>query len=76
MTLADMIQECIYAKARIESKTSNNDFALFWVNGHWSAEIGNPCQAVMLGEAAGEFSAGGSAPEEAVSNLLTELTAY
>lgn len=76
LSLAEMITECILAKNRLDaSQTDNAEFALFFIHGSWQAHIGNPVQAVMLGETEGEFNTVGDTPEEAVEQLLAELVA-
>ena len=59
------------------SKTNGNlEFALFCFDhekNRWSAEIGNPNDAVCLGEIAPMFAAEGSSPDDAVRNLIALL---
>lgn len=66
MNLSELIAACIAAKE------GNKEFALFYID-DWIAEIGNPVEAVMLGESAGEFFGRGSTPEEAVAALLEAI---
>jgi hypothetical protein len=57
-------------------KTGNREFALFYNDGDyptWVAEAGNPCTAVMLGEASGECKGIGSTPEQAVLALIDNI---
>jgi hypothetical protein len=69
MNLSELIDACI------AKKNGNREFALFHLDpDDWRAEIGNPSQCVMLGEACGEFEARGRTAEEAVSNLLKEIS--
>jgi hypothetical protein len=68
--LAQLIQECV------DAKQGNREFALFRLSDdEWSAEIGNPVSAVMLGESSGEFYGEGLTPEEAVAALLRNVRA-
>jgi hypothetical protein len=68
MSLSEMIAECI------QMKPGDKEFALFFYGqNEWDAHIGNESEIVCLGERAGEFSAPGSTPEEAVRNLLETL---
>lgn len=57
----------------IAKKTGNKEFALFYEDPGWRAEIGNPVTCVSLGESVGTFFATGDTPEEAVGKLLQEL---
>lgn len=57
----------------IGKKTGNKEFALFYLDPSWQAEIGNPSEAVMLGESTGQFCAQGNTAEEAVGNLLQKV---
>lgn len=68
MNLTELINECI------QIKPGNTEFALFFDGqSEWDAHIGNESEILCLGERAGEFSALGSTPAEAVSNLLETL---
>lgn len=75
MNLPDLISACLALKP-------GEDFALFFIpkredlpgdEDAWQADIVNETKYVMLGESSGVFSAEGSTPEEAVSNLLEKL---
>lgn len=57
----------------IALKGGNKEFALFFLDPLWSAEIGNPTTCGMLGEVSDEFSGEGTTALEAVCNLRLEL---
>ncbi len=58
----------------IAKKAGNKEFALFYMDPGWVAEIGNPSEQVCLGESNGEFrSFTGVTPEEAVGDLLQKV---
>lgn len=67
MDLSTLINECV------KRKTGNKEFALFFIDGEWSAEIGNPNWAVRLGEVPGDIVAKAADPVSAVTALLAEI---
>lgn len=69
--LSNLIQQVIAAKLY-----GNKEFALFYMADGWVAMIGNPSNAVMLGETYGELATDehGTA-EDAVICLLTLVKA-
>lgn len=60
----------------VENKSGNKEFALFrFESGHWMAMLGNPSSFCLLGENDGEFDADGDTAEEAVKNIIEQLSA-
>ena len=63
----------------ISMKEGNKEFALFYhptgnAQTDWSADLGNPCSSVNLGESTGEFQSDCcSTPEAAVQDLIEQL---
>lgn len=66
-TLSDLIRRAI------ELKQGSKAIALFGDTDGWEAQIGNPHGMVYLGEAMGEFIAGGDTPEAALTDLIGQL---
>ena len=68
MSLEDKIAKCI------EKKQGNKEFALFYLDPGWRAEIGNPVTCVMLGESSGEITSDDMpSPLEAVEQLFERI---
>ena len=58
----------------IDVKRGDKEFMLSCRDtGQWSAEIGNDCHSVCLGEIAGEFEGKGATPELAVVSLINAI---
>lgn len=66
----------------IDAKEGNKELAIFFfpaIEGEggddsWSVEIGNDCKYVRLGEVDGEVVGRGRSLDEALDNLIVEMT--
>lgn len=64
----------------IEAKEGNKEMAIFFFpadagdEDSWSVEIGNDCKYVRLGEVEGEVIGRGRSLDEALDNLIVEMT--